>query len=72
MPECECGCGKLTTGGSFLPGHDQKLRTSIEKRVGGILQLRELVELSESYVNGKTSLQDLGKFMSNIFKAKTT
>ena len=70
MPECECGCGERTLGGSFLPGHDQKLRTSLEARVGGILHLRDLVELSESYVNGKLSLQDFGRMMSNIFRAE--
>jgi hypothetical protein len=30
--------------GDFLPGHDQKLRSEIEKQVGGLLKLRELVE----------------------------
>jgi hypothetical protein len=25
-PQCMCGCGKRTGGGTFLPGHDAKLR----------------------------------------------
>ena len=42
---CSCGCGETTKGsGDFLPGHDQKLRTAIERHVGGILVLRSLVE----------------------------
>ncbi|SMY06540.1 hypothetical protein [Flavimaricola marinus] len=43
--QCECGCGDDTKGGDFLPGHDQRLRAEIERRVGGLLKLRRLVEL---------------------------
>ena len=41
---CECGCGEQTSGGDFLPGHDQKLRAAIEREIGGLLKLREFVE----------------------------
>jgi len=42
---CACGCGHTTRGsGDFLPGHDQKLRTAIERHVGGVLVLRSIVE----------------------------
>jgi hypothetical protein len=41
---CQCGCGESTQNGSFKPGHDQRLRTDLERRVGGILGLRDLVE----------------------------
>ncbi|RLB60692.1 MAG: hypothetical protein DRH08_15010 [Deltaproteobacteria bacterium] len=41
---CNCGCGESTAGGSFLPGHDQKLRIAIERKVGGLLELKALVE----------------------------
>ena len=34
----------MTGGGWYLPGHDQKLRSAIEKKVGGLLELRGLVE----------------------------
>lgn len=44
---CECGCGELTKGGNFLPGHDQRLRISLEKRAGGLLALRDLVDSVE-------------------------
>jgi hypothetical protein len=42
--DCACGCGGRTRGGEFLPGHDQTLRTAIETQVGGLLELRALVE----------------------------
>lgn len=42
--DCACGCGGKTRGGEFLPGHDQTLRTAIEAKVGGLLELRALVE----------------------------
>jgi len=29
MPQCECGCGDVTKGGRFLPGHDAKLKKSL-------------------------------------------
>jgi len=54
MAECECGCGKQSTS-DFLPGHDQKLRTSLERRLGGLLSLRSFIEAVESYVKGETS-----------------
>ena len=41
---CECGCGEMTRGGWYMPGHDQKLRSAIEEKVGGLLELRGLVE----------------------------
>lgn len=53
MP-CECGCGKDTQGGAFLPGHDQTLRINLESRVGGLLALRDLVESMENYIQEKS------------------
>ena len=29
MPLCACGCGQPTKGGTFLPGHDAKLRAAV-------------------------------------------
>lgn len=29
--KCECGCGKLTKGGHFLPGHDARLKSRLKK-----------------------------------------
>jgi hypothetical protein len=41
---CDCGCGELTRGGQFVPGHDRKLGAAIERAAGGIVELKELVE----------------------------
>ena len=43
---CKCGCEQMTKGGEYAPGHDQKLRAAIEKEVGGLLELKSLVEES--------------------------
>ncbi len=67
MSECECGCGKETLGGNFLPGHDQILRTKLESKVGGMLSLRDLLQLAESYSKGELPLQDFGIMVKKIF-----
>ncbi len=41
---CDCGCGEITKGGWYMPGHDQKLRAAIENKVGGLTELKQLVE----------------------------
>lgn len=43
---CLCGCGGLSNN-RFLPGHDQILRTSFEKSIGGaenLLRLKQYVD----------------------------
>lgn len=60
MAQCECGCGVEATG-EFLPGHDQKLRSALERQVGGLLALRELVETSVTYGRAEMSDQELGR-----------
>ena len=50
---CACGCGKETGGGVFLPGHDQALRSQIERKIGGLLPLRDLVDAAEKYARGE-------------------
>lgn len=59
MPECACGCGERTAGGLFRPGHDQKLRSDTEARVGGVLRLARLVDAAESFSQGKISADEL-------------
>lgn len=44
MSVCICGCGEKTKGGKFRPGHDQKLRSAIEKDVGGLESLKVIAE----------------------------
>jgi len=52
MATCECGCGGESNG-HFLPGHDQRLRTSLEQQAGGLLPLRTLIEAAHSYFEGR-------------------
>ena len=69
---CECGCGESVASGSFKPGHDQKLRANLERRVGGLLALRSLVEAAESYAGGLSPIEKLAQTASVIFKTATT
>ena len=41
---CACGCDSMTKGGDYLPGHDSKTLSAIIENVGGVKQLRQLVE----------------------------
>ena len=41
---CSCGCGGMTGGGEWLPGHDSKTMSAIVAKVGGTLELKKLVE----------------------------
>ena len=67
MPICACGCGGETQG-RFCPGHDQRLRAKLEKKVGegGLLNLEALVEVACDYANGRTSLESLGQRVRSI------
>ena len=40
---CACGCGGLSKE-KWLPGHDQRLRAAIENEVGGLVELRRIIE----------------------------
>ena len=66
---CECGCGESAVSGSFRPGHDQKLRTELERRVGGLRALKNLVETAESFVAGQTTVEALAHRIRIILKA---
>ena len=55
MSSCRCGCGQDAVVGDFLTGHDQKLRVRLEKDVGGLLVLEELVTAAKSYAVGDLS-----------------
>jgi hypothetical protein len=67
MVICGCGCGQQTAGGLFLPGHDQRLRTDVERRAGGLVALARLVEAAEEYVGGRLSLEALGSKVRSQF-----
>ena len=68
MPNCACGCGESTKGGKFLPGHEAKLRKSVEQEVGGVALLARLVEAAKLYADGKMGLDDLGRLVQLIFR----
>ena len=40
---CACGCGG-SGNTTWLPGHDQMLRAAIEREVGGLVELRRIIE----------------------------
>jgi len=67
MAQCECGCGKESAGGQFMPGHDQTLRISLEERVGGILALRQLVTAAASYATGKSTAEQFTACVRQVF-----
>lgn len=67
MPICACGCGGSPKRGKFLPGHDQKLRKEIEEKVGGLLKLSALTEISEDFSLNKINCDDFCKKVKAFF-----
>lgn len=66
--ECACGCGKEPAKGVFLPGHDQRLRTDLERRVGGLISLSMLVEAAEQFVEGNIGGSRFNGMVKELFK----
>lgn len=64
--ECACGCGGIPSGGNFLPGHDQRLRANLERRVGGLINLRMLVEAAEYFVEGEVGSQQFNGMVREL------
>jgi len=60
MATCECGCGQQSTG-EFMPGHDQKLRTGLERRMGGLLKLRALIKAAEAHRDGGSTESEFAR-----------
>lgn len=57
--ECGCGCGQITGGGTFCPGHDAKLRSRLLARIDedapdgdGALALAELRAAGDKLAHG--------------------
>lgn len=65
---CACGCGKEPAGGDFLPGHDQRLRADLERRVGGLISLRMLVEAAEHFVEGNVGSSQFNGMVKELFQ----
>lgn len=70
MSACKCGCGGESEATNFIPGHDQKLRIKLEERVGGILNLKELVDYAEEYAKGNLSQENLGMAVRKLLYLK--
>ena len=71
MNKCKCGdCNELTNG-DYAPGHDQKLRSALEQKVGGLLFLKQLLASCEEYAAGKTSESDVLRTIRQVFFPKT-
>ncbi len=68
MAECACGCGKPAKTGKYLQGHDQKLRKQLEEKVGGLPLLASLVKVTQTYAEGRMSLEGLGRLVSLIYQ----
>ena len=41
---CRCGCGRITENGYFIPGHDGRLVAAIINCVGGVQELKRIIE----------------------------
>lgn len=52
----------------LFPGHDQRLRTSLEKRVGVLSALRILVESAERFVADEISPEEYIANVRGIFE----
>ncbi len=70
MSSCRCGCGGATTAGDFVPGHDQKLRARLEKEVGGVLAMEELVTVAKRYSTGDLLEAEFGREVRRILKTR--
>lgn len=70
MSVCKCGCGNETNYGDFIPGHDQKLRTSLENEVGGIFALQELILAAKKYSYGETTSDVFLALVRRVFAPK--
>lgn len=68
--ECGCGCGAKPVKGNFLPGHDQRLRADLERRVGGLIHLRMLVEAAEYFVAGDVGSSQFSGMVKDLLQNK--
>jgi hypothetical protein len=42
---CACGCGGITKGGKFIPGHDTRVYRAILQHIDGdVLDLKRIIE----------------------------
>ena len=65
---CNCGCNQLAKR-KFLPGHDQKLRATLERQVGGLLQLASLVDLNRALLANEVTPWEFKLLIRKIFES---
>jgi len=70
MGDCKCGCGNEAKIGDFIPGHDQKLRVSLENEVGGIFALQDLIQAARKYSYGETGAEDFLNLVRRVFSKR--
>jgi len=63
---CVCGCGHDAVHGELLPGHDQKLRIRLERSVGGIRRLEELVGAATAFRDGNLTVEQYARMTQRI------
>ncbi|MFZ0396282.1 MAG: hypothetical protein WCF17_01785 [Terracidiphilus sp.] len=51
---CACGECDESTNGTFAQGHDQRLRSRLEARCGGLLHMRDFIDAAEAYATGRS------------------
>ena len=42
--ECLCGCGEMTRGGVFKPGHDARVMSELADEVGGVEGVAQILK----------------------------
>ena len=42
---CDCGCGSYPRGADYMPGHEVRIVSALVGHVGGLRNLRDIVEL---------------------------
>jgi hypothetical protein len=56
--------------GEFVPGHDQRLRADLERRVGGLISLRMLVEAAEHFVQGNVGSYQFNGMVKELLQKR--
>ena len=60
--ECACGCGRKTAGGNFMPGHDMKARSFLNKIDKGQL-LSKIPSILIHFIQMNKKLKDRYKHL---------
>lgn len=53
-----------------MPGHDQRLRADLERRIGGLIPLRMLVEAAEHFAEGTIQPSMFNNMVQDLFRMR--